>query len=569
MTLAELLSDVNTSTPGFPDLTLGDLLLSTVPPGSYSYQTVNLGDLPLAADETTGGGGAATYTATFTIASPGTQQVSVSLPSSFAYVPGTTTLDNAAGPDPSDGPSLTWALPMTEGTHTLQFQANAGIGLGLAATTISVNAQPTSAASASVEVTDGEAPAINSAATAVPLTAGTPPFTNGDLNIGYITSPGDLNDWSVQVAQGEELSVALTNLPATYDLELFGPSAQQLQGTPSQDLSGVTDTLPTLSPSGTTEATSGSQDLPVTPPAGDSLQAISNNPDSQDQYIQTPPLTAGTYIVQVSGYNGAYSSQPYLLQANLLSGATSPSCPAITYPYTMPSPASGPVTVLAGVNTLFLVDTQRLSAAFGPATEATIMSDLQAVASDSAAGVNGAIVPVDSYASVQAAYSAWNANPCSVNGANDVVAAISAVVDQIEADNSSVQNLVIVGADDQIPFARLSDGASQSNERDYGLSTFAGPEQRRGRRVVAWLLLQRRPLRVPPTIGRRQRHPVHASAGRRAAGGIGHRDRVCSYALCQLSRRPQLNGRPRYRLLVPHLGSRRRVGEPFHQWAHA
>jgi hypothetical protein len=473
-TLAQLLSELETSTPGFPDITLGDLLLSTVPPGSYSYQAVTLAGLPLAADETTGGGGAATYTATFSIASPGTQQVSVALPTSFAYVPGTTKLDGAPGPDPSNATSLTWVLPMTEGSHTLQFQANAGIGLGLAATTISANAQPTSAASTSVEVIDGEAPAIDSAATAVPLAAGTPPFTDGDLNVGYITSPGDLNDWSVQVAQGEELSVALTNLPATYDLELFGPSPQQLQGTPSQDLSGVTDTLPTLSPSGTTEATSGSQDLPVTPPAGDSLQAISNNPDSQDQYVQTPPLTAGTYIVQVSGYNGAYSSQPYLLEANLLTGATEPSCPAIDYPNAMPSPAAGPVSIPAGANTLFLVDTQRLSAAFGAGAEATIMSDLQAVASDSAAGVNGAIVPVDSYATVQAAYDTWGSNPCSVSAANDVVTAISAVVDQIEADNPSVQNLVIVGADDQIPFARLADGASQSNERDYGLSTFAG-----------------------------------------------------------------------------------------------
>ena len=80
----------------------------------------------------------------------------------------------------------------------------------------------------------------------------------------------------------------------------------------------MTDTLPSVTPGTTTEATPGSQDLPVTPPAGDQLEAVSNNPDAQSQYIQTPPLAAGTYIVQVSGYNGAFSSQPYLLQANLL-----------------------------------------------------------------------------------------------------------------------------------------------------------------------------------------------------------------------------------------------------------
>ena len=68
----------------------------------------------------------------------------------------------------------------------------------------------------------------------------------------------------------------------------------------------------------------------------------------------------------------------------------------------------------------------------------------------------------------------WNDNPCSVDGANGVVAAISAVVDQLRADNPTIQNVVIVGGDDQIPFARLADGATQSNERDYGAATFAG-----------------------------------------------------------------------------------------------
>ena len=454
LTLGQLLEELNTAAPGFPAVTLGDLLLSTVPPASYPWQSYTLSDLPLAADEPPGDGGTTTYSATFTVSSPGVQQITADLPPTFAYVPGSTSVDGAAAPDPTDGPSnpatVTWALALTEGTHVVNFEANAGIGLGPANATISVNGQSSSAA-APVEVVDGEDPAASSPATALALTAGAPPFTSGNLSIGYLTSPGDLNDWSVQVAQGEELSIALTNLPATYDLELFGPAPQQLQGTPSQDLPGVTDTLPTLTPGSTSEPSTGSQDIPVTPPAGDSLQAISNNPDGKDQYIQTPPLTAGTYTVQVSGYNGAYSSQPYLLRANLLTGSTNPTCGPIQYPNSMPAAASGPVTVPQGVNTLFLVDTQRLAAAFGAAAEKQIMTDVQSVASDSGAGVTGAVVPVDSYASVQSAYQQWNSDPCSVTSANDVVTAISAVVDQIQLDNPTLQNLVIVGADDQIP----------------------------------------------------------------------------------------------------------------------
>ena len=71
-------------------------------------------------------------------------------------------------------------------------------------------------------------------------------------------------------------------------------------------------------------------------------------------------------------------------------------------------------------------------------------------------------MPVDSYSNVQTAYSAWNANPCSVpDAANGVVTAISSVVDQIRGGLiPSIQNVVIVGADDQIPFARVPDGAT-------------------------------------------------------------------------------------------------------------
>ena len=158
-----------------------------------------------------------------------------------------------------------------------------------------------------------------------------------------------------------------------------------------------------------------------------------------DQYIQTPPLPAGTYVAQVSGYNGAYSSAPYLLRANLLGGGDITVMP----PDRVPAPHAGPRQAglslsLPGVNTLFLVDTERLTAAFGTAATATVMSDMQAVASDSAAGVIGAIVPVDAYANVQSAYASWDANPCSVPDGNDVVAAIAAVVDQIRADNPNL-----------------------------------------------------------------------------------------------------------------------------------
>ncbi len=492
--LAQLLIGDATTQAGYPDITLGDLVASTMPPASYPWQSVSLPTLPLAADGSAGG--TATYTMTLALSNaPATVLVDLTLPPTFSYVPGSGTISSEpslADPSPC-GSSLCWALALEPATYTVTFKANAGIGLGPAAATVSTSLNGTfsSSTSASVDVVDGEQPTVDTPGDSVTLTPGTPTTTQGDLNIGYLTSPGDLDDWSVAVSAGEELSLALTNLPATYDLELFGPSQQtQLQGTPSQDLTGVADALPSITPGVTTEATPGSQDLPVTPPSGDQLEAVSNNPDSQSQYIQTPPLAAGNYVVQVSGYNGAFSSQPYLLQANLLGGETAPSCPeGISYPYSL-TPASAGVatppsdldtTIPSNVNTLFLVNTERMSAAFGSAfddptesTKETVVTDLNVIASDSRAGVIGAVIPVDTYSTVQAAYVAWNANPCSVDAANGVVTAIAAVVDQIRAQYPTIQNLVIVGADDQIPFARVADGATESNERDYGAATFGG-----------------------------------------------------------------------------------------------
>lgn len=204
-----------------------------------------------------------------TASAAATAQVSLSLPATFAYVPGSTVLDGTSGPDPAPGAwagALSWSLPISAGSNTLTFEAHAGVGLGSATASISVAVGANSStSSASVDVVDGEAPSIYSQSSAVPLSAGQSPSTQGNLNIGYVAAPGQLNDWSVTVGTGQELSLALTNLPASYDLELFGPSTQQLQGTPTQTLPGVADTLPSLTPYATTEATPGSQDIPVTP----------------------------------------------------------------------------------------------------------------------------------------------------------------------------------------------------------------------------------------------------------------------------------------------------------------
>ncbi|HTT89803.1 MAG TPA: hypothetical protein VMF65_09630 [Acidimicrobiales bacterium] len=474
-TLADVLVGDDTGVPDYPDLTLGDLLISLVPPQSYPWQSVDLAGVPLAQDESAGGSDQ--YTVPLQVSGGDANvQLTISLPPTFAYVAGSATIDGSPAPAPTAMSPLTWSVSLTEGPHTFAFKANAGIYLGPATTSVTASTgSSSSTGSATVTVTDGDEPDAT-LATATPLAPDT-------LDLGFMTSATDINDWSVTVSQGQELALALTNLPAQYDLELFSPAQQQLQGLPSQQLAAVDDTVPGLSPGSTFEPTPGSQDIPVTPPSGYQLYALANVPAAESgftgpgtgaQYIQTPPLDAGTYIVQISGYNGATSTQPYLLRAALAGGGPTLTCPPLNFPFPQPPAPSSAPTVGTGANTLFLVDTQRLAAAFGPSAEAAVMADVEQVAADSAAGVDGAVVPVDSYSSVQEAYTTWDEDPCSVQAANAVVAAISAQVDAIRADDPDVTSIVVIGADDQIPFARLADGTVESNERDYAAGTFPG-----------------------------------------------------------------------------------------------
>ncbi len=470
-TVGQLLADLDAAVPGFPTLTLSDLLAGLTPPTSYPWQSVDLTSLPLARYESSGGSDTLSTSLDVSSASAVTVTVTLTLPSGFAYVAGSATLDGSHLGDPSSTTSpLVFAPVLTPGTHTLSVQVTAGTGLGPATAGVSaeVDSDAPSTSSTTMTVTDGLAPNYKAAATAAPLPADT-------LNFGYISSATDVDYWSLPVNQGEEVALALSNLPADYDLTLFAPNGQQLQGTPVQQAPGVTDSPPSLT--SVDQPTPGGNDVPVTAPPGYQLYAVSDNRGTTDETIQTTPLDAGTYLVQVSGYNGASSPEPYLLRATTVASGTVTSCPAITYPNPTPAPAASP-PVPAGANTLFLVDTGRLTAEYGSAAEGEVMTALSTVAGDGADGVNAAVVPVDGDPAVAAAYRSWNdgpgANPCSVAAANGVVSAIATLVDTLRSAHPTITNVVIVGADDQIPFARIADGATQSNERDYAPSTFPG-----------------------------------------------------------------------------------------------
>ena len=223
------------------ELTLGDLILSTVAAGVLSVAVRLAARLPLAADETAGGT-VSYYRAPGSTACPG-DGAGVRQPAGVVCL-------RAGQLDSSDGRmrptrvghghacQLDARAPT--GTPTLTFAGErrhrARPGDGDALDRVARNRRSTSIGDRRRRRRRG--PGRSTPPARHPRCARHAASTDGNLNIGYLTSPGDLNDWPVTVSQDDELSLALTNLPATYDLELFGPTAQQLQGTPDQDFQG-------------------------------------------------------------------------------------------------------------------------------------------------------------------------------------------------------------------------------------------------------------------------------------------------------------------------------------------
>ena len=64
------------------------------------------------------------------------------------------------------------------------------------------------------------------------------------LNVSFLSAPNVSAYWDINVPSGDALSLDLSDLPADYDMVLYGPPTTQLSSTPQQNTAGVTDTPP-------------------------------------------------------------------------------------------------------------------------------------------------------------------------------------------------------------------------------------------------------------------------------------------------------------------------------------
>jgi hypothetical protein len=523
-TISQLIDAISSSDPSaLNGLFFGDLLAGLVPASTYPWQDVNLGTPGLGAAST--GGGEVTLTATTVVANGPTALTEVlTVPSGFSLVPGSATFDGQPSPDPTASGSTLTATPGNStgsDTFSVEVRPNEVLGSQPVSVTVSIPDGGSQSAASSINITD---PFAGNGSATTPST-----LQPDSLNVSFLSAPNVSAYWDINVPAGDALSLDLSDLPADYDMVLYGPPTTELSSNPTQVTSGVTETPPA------DQSSTGQQDAPDpgTLPLLATLpvEAISANRGLTPEEITTPSLTGGTYLVQISGYNGAYSTTaPYALRSELVETTASPSCsvpstysngkdtlnqnvavPAAGQPLTETWSASAGWSLQAppaNVNTLFLVDPDRLYDAYGQSSAGAgqpgvndVLSQLTSTINSGAGGMVGAVVPVEGNPQTAADYSAWDASPCSVQAANKVVSDISATVRSLEDAYPTVANIVIVGADDQIPMGRVPDTTVSDNEADYAASTFPGISDQLSSALSEGYFLSDDPYASPDPLG--------------------------------------------------------------------
>ena len=455
--------------------TLADLFPALFADADLPWQDVNLEATPL---QNLGSPliAPATFTTTLTVAnSTPNVSVALTLPPGFAAVPGSATFDanGSAAPTPITlalpevvvgGATLTFNLgAVAPGTHTLTVRARAGIRTGITEATATGTATvgtitKTSSSTAQIDVVENPDTSFG-------------PLSSDSLYAGHLVSSGDDDTYTTtfqvtpeQAAEGRKASVYLSNLAADYDLAVFGPARAALRGQPIETLIPVDDHQIGADPRSEAVAPDAQFDIPLSAPAGSGLLGLSANRSNIAERVDLGDLHAGTYTIQVSGYNGAFSDLPFTLRVRTQSLGLPP-CTAKSYG-TKPTGAVAP-TLPAGMDTLFVVPTNRLRQLWGDADATTLMNRLQAFVAAQPGGVVAGILPVD------AAYGTWDADRCSPDAANDLARQIGAAIDAVQATNPTLQHLVLIGDDTALPFFRVTDGTATANESNYA-EGFAG-----------------------------------------------------------------------------------------------
>jgi hypothetical protein len=387
------------------DLTLADLLPLLLDPADLPWEIVDLDAVSLqnVAEplEPT-----LTYTAAINIGGvpASTLDIQLEIPAGFVVVPGAATFDGAATSDPTSGVGNVFLFTLTDialGAHTLRVDTRAGLVLGPGTATADVtatNGPQTANASSSTTVTVIESFELGDTVDDVKV------LGPGTLAVSHLRDSFDEDLYTFAISEdqataGASVDIYLSNLFVDYDLVLYGPPLEPLRGTPTRRINGLDDQGIDSSPADDVVAPDALDDLFIVPPVGTELHSVAANRQTFDENLRTGTLRAGTYYLQVSGYNGAFDARPYTLRMRVESAGAASSCEPPLFPFVRPvaQPVPDPNSYPADLKTLFLIAPRQMEAWYGPTRADEVLDRVQAVAGHCA--VIGGLLPVVSVAS--------------------------------------------------------------------------------------------------------------------------------------------------------------------------
>jgi CSLREA domain-containing protein len=490
-----------------PGLTLGDLLLALLAPEAYPWEKLSYARLDPARYATDGS--RVTYRGAFEIAdgAPTTNvTVRAALPPGFFYLPHSTQLEFTTviseteiisgvliPEEPQiEGRMLTFNLPgiASNSDYALVLQARPSIVLGIGA------------ASATATPTVGPETAPDGAETAITETFpsndepdAAPILVDDSYYLSHVTGAGDVDYYRFPVPPaGTRVTFHLSHLAADYDLAVYGPGRiapprdTTNEGIPLDGLP-LADEPADLQPLAESLTPEALDDVPLLDDRP--LWGLSINRETEDEDVVVvsngEQAFEGTlyYTVQVSGYNGASSPAPYMLRAQVRAPRTFPECQPRTL--SLGAPGTSVNHLSTNLNTVFLVNMQRLRATYGADAEVALNALQSNLTALEGLGAKSAIIALDAFDPVRTAYTAWDANPCSPHLANRVVRAATDVLDGIRAANPTLKHVVLVGGDDLVPHARIDDATTYANESQHA-GTFRQADQYLGSFANAKLL---------------------------------------------------------------------------------
>jgi CSLREA domain-containing protein len=466
----------------FGNQTINDIIIGILPRSALAWESFPLDGLQLYA----GTGDEVLYTLSFDLTCPlGAFSANVRLPTGYIIKRGTTRVRYGTGtaidgPDPVTNaktgarwtslPGTPCPAGTTDRRVNIDFRAVGGYTLGVHTSDATVTeGGVTRTATDEAPVTTRQ----NWESNDDPATA--PTLAPDRLGIVHVASSGDEEVFKVAIppTPGTRTTFYLSHIAedADFDLVVQQPAATTLQSAPIASVPiasvPIEDHGSDFSNQDTAIPPETLADIPIgsVPIGSVPIASVSANRGSADETAEVVATgETGFYTVTIRGYNGSHSDLPAVLRVKVTPPAALPPCPARTFPNAAGTQGVLPAALPPGTKTIFLLNRSRLNRLYGQAAVDEMRTE--ALAMLGRPEIAGALLEVDGDAAVRNAYAAWDASPCDTEAANNVVRAINALVATYRAGAPQLRYVVILGTDEALPMARISDPTTISNETD-------------------------------------------------------------------------------------------------------